>query len=198
MIFFADVGHRMLSFISENYRPGKRRPMPFLKVSIAILLLVLMPVKANARDGDAIWDSRCEECHGENIDFARKYLWNIEGQLQGQHHVDNLKLFMRHHYIPEHEIEPINEMLLAKANSPLRFKDECGDCHGEVATFVEKSIWVRGNEVTGMESGKDIREFLPTHQKLQPDDISFYLKLFARVAGKPFYEEEPLPAAITR
>jgi hypothetical protein len=172
--------------------------MPAPKLSITILFLLLMPLKAEARDAVAIWDSRCEECHGDNKRFARKYLWVIDGELQGQHHVDNLSLFMRQHYIPKHEIEVIRNMLLDEANSPLRFKDECGSCHGDVAEFVEKSIWVRGNEVTGLESGKDISEFLPDHRELPPEDVSFYLRLFARVAGKPFYDEEPLQQAITR
>ena len=172
--------------------------MPVLKLNVAILFLLLMPLKAETRDAVAIWDSRCEECHGDNTKFARKYLWNIDGELQGRHHVDNLSLFMRQHYIPKHEIEAIRDMLLNEANSQLRFIDECSSCHGEIAKFIEKSIWVRGNEITGLESGKDIREFLPGHRDLSPEDISFYLRLFARAAGKPFYDEEPLQQAITR
>lgn len=159
--------------------------MRTLKAGITILLLVLNPVKSSAREAKAIWDSRCEECHGDNVKFAGKYLWNIDGKLQGQHHIDNLSLFMRQHYIPDHEIETIRDMLLAKANSSVRFITECGECHGEVAEFVEKSIWVRGNDVTGMETGGDISQFLPTHQGLQADDVRFYRKLFARIVGKP-------------
>ena len=158
-----------------------------------------MPLRTEGRNAEAIWDSRCEECHGNNTKFARKYLWNIGGELQAQHHVDNLSLFMRQHYIPNHEIEKIRKMLLEQANSSLQFKDECGACHGGITKFVEKSIWVRGNEVTGRESGKDVREFLLGHQRLQLKDVSFFLRLFARVAGKPFDdEEEPLLQAITR
>ena len=159
--------------------------MPVFRLSIAVLLLVLIPIEVGSRDALAIWDSRCEECHGDPARFASKYLWNIDGQLQGQHHIDNLDLFMRNHYIPDHEIEAINDMLLARANSPLRFETECGGCHGDVKAFVEKSIWVRGNAITGMESGMDVSEFLPTHQELNPEDIAFYRKLFARVSGKP-------------
>ncbi|MGK0398225.1 MAG: hypothetical protein ACJA0I_000515 [Gammaproteobacteria bacterium] len=168
------------------------------KLSITILFLLLISLKTEGRNAEAIWDSRCEECHGDNTKFARRYLWNVGGELQAQHHVDNLSLFMRQHYIPNHEIETIRKMLLEQANSPLRFRDECSVCHGDVTEFVKKSIWVRGNEVTGRESGKDLREFLPGHQKLQPKEASFFLRLFARVAGKPFYVEEPLLQAITR
>ena len=159
--------------------------MPVSRASIAILLLVLIPIEAGARDALAIWDSRCEECHGDPVVFAGKYLWDINGQLQGQHHIDNLSLFMGNHYIPDHEIEPIGNLLLSLANSPVRFKNECSNCHGEVKDFIDNSLWVSRGGVTGMETGMDVSEFLPTHQDLQPEDVSFYRKLFARIAGKP-------------
>ncbi|MFZ9037048.1 MAG: hypothetical protein ACO3DT_03180 [Gammaproteobacteria bacterium] len=159
--------------------------MRIYRLSITVVLLALIPIESGSRDALAIWDSRCEECHGDPAEFAGKYLWDIGGQLQGQHHIDNLDLFMRNHYTPDHEIETINEMLLSRANSPVRFETECGNCHGDAREFVEKSIWVRGNGITGMKTGVDIDEFLPNHQDLQPEDIVFFRKLFARIAGKP-------------
>ena len=159
--------------------------MRIYRLSITVIFLALIPIESGARGALAIWDSRCEECHGDPAEFAGKYLWDIGGQLQGQHHIDNLDLFMRNHYTPDHEIETINEMLLSRANSPVRFETECGNCHGDAREFVEQSIWVRGNGITGMKTGVDIDEFLPNHQDLQPEDIVFYRKLFARIAGKP-------------
>jgi hypothetical protein len=163
--------------------------MSFPKILTTILLLVLIPVKTIARDGLTIWDSRCEECHSNPVDFAGKFLWNIDGELQGQHHIDDLALFMANHYIPDHEIKTIREMLLSYANSPRRFKTECGECHGDAVAFVEKSIWVRGNEITGMGTGKSAKEFLPGHKGVKIEDVLFYRKLFARIAGKPLREE---------
>ena len=159
--------------------------MPVCRVSIALVLLSLTTIEAGARDAFAIWDSRCEECHGDPRLFAGKYLWDIDGQLQGQHHIDNLRLFMGNHYIPDHEIEAIGDMLLSQANSPLRFKNECSSCHGDVKDFIENSLWVSRGGITGMDTGMDLSDFLPTHQELQPEDVSFYQKLFARIAGKP-------------
>ena len=156
--------------------------MSKIQVSLVVLMLTLIQIRSEARDAFAIWDSRCEECHGDPEPFARKYLWNIEGQLQGQHHINNLDLFMRNHYTPEHELETLHTMLLAGANSPLRFDAECGECHGAARDFVEKSLWVRGSEITGLESGLDVKEFLPGHQGLQAEDIVFYTKLFVRIA----------------
>jgi hypothetical protein len=148
-------------------------------------MLTLIPIEAGSRDGLAIWDSRCEECHGDPAVFSSKYLWDIGGQLQGRHHIDNLSLFMGNHYIPDHEIEAIRIMLLSQANSSARFKTECSSCHGDVKEFIEKSLWVRRGGITAMESGIDLIDFLPTHQDLQPEDVTFYRKLFARIAGKP-------------
>ena len=159
--------------------------MRLFQACISILLLVLIPIQSGARDASEIWDDRCEECHGDSVKFASKYLWNVDGQLQGQHHIDNLDLFLGNHYIPDHAIEVIRKMLLTQANSPLRYVTECSGCHGSAAEFVAKSIWVRGSEVRAMEAGMDVGEFLPTHLELPPEDIAFYRKLFARIAGKP-------------
>lgn len=151
-------------------------------LGIGALLLALLPAETVAVDARAIWDSRCEHCHGDSAEFSGKYLWNVGGRLQGQHHIEDLHRFMRNHYLPDHMIEPINDMLLVDANSPARFDAECGECHGSAAAFVEKSLWIRGSGITGMETGRELDEFLPTHRGLQPDDVEFYLKLLVRVA----------------
>ncbi len=155
--------------------------MRILNLSLALLLLTLQS-EAMARKPEASWKNRCEQCHGEADEFARKYLWNVAGQLQGHHHIDDLHLFMKHHYIPAHEVEAVNNMLLSYANSPERFVSECGECHGQIETFVEESIWVRGESMTAMKTGMEVGEFLPTHQDLSEDDVAFYLKLFTRAA----------------
>lgn len=150
-------------------------------LSIGILLLLHCSA-ATARSPEAEWDNRCEECHGDYAEFSRKYLWVVDGQLQGRHHIEDLDVFLRRHYLPAHQVEPINNMLAAEANSPARFKSECGSCHGELPAFLQESIWVRGDEITAMGAGVDAGEFLQTHQNLQAEDVRFYLKLFARVA----------------
>ncbi len=170
----------------------------FRCVILFVSLYLLELGEVVAVDGRAIWDNKCEECHGDPTRFAKKYLWNIGGLLQGQHHVEDLELYLRQHYVPDYALQSIQNLLLNAANSPLQFNSECSHCHGEISGFVEESIWVRGNRITGLESGKDLREFLPGHETLQSGDVNFYLKLFARTAGKPFYIEEPLPEAITR
>lgn len=148
-------------------------------------MLVLTPTAVYSQSAEYLWDNRCEECHGDSSIFAGKYLWDIDGQLQGRHHINNLALFMSNHYIPDHASEIIRNMLLSKANSPIKFKNECRNCHGEAKEFVEKSLWVRGSEITGMATGMALIDFLPTHQNIPQTDITFFRELFARIAGKP-------------
>ena len=159
--------------------------MSALPLSVLLLTLSLAAFPAAARDGAAIWDSRCEECHGGSAGFAAKYLWNMDGQLQGQHHSATMGMFMQNHYIPDHEIGAIYTLLLAQANSPARFGAECSECHGAIEAFVQQSLWVGKNNISGTATGKDLGEFLPNHRQLSQDDADYFQKLFYRVAGKP-------------
>ena len=170
--------------------PGKnngigKQFMRTLGLSYILLLLLIQP-EAGARDTHALWDDRCEECHGHAGEFARKFLWVFDDQLQGQHHVKDLRLFMRNHYIPQHEIEAVYNMLLAQANTPARFKSECKSCHDSASAFIRKSIFAKAGELTGAKSGIPVREFLATHRELTQDDVEFFTKLLTRVAAEVY------------
>ena len=149
---------------------------------LAMLLISSFPGYADVNDGYATWDDRCEECHGDADEFARKYMWLIDGQLQGRHHIDDLHLFLAKHYIPAYRIDAVSEMLQANANTLVRFGDECGSCHGSPQEFVHKSIASRISGLAGVESGLPVEEFLPTHQGMSEADAEFYTRLIIRVS----------------
>jgi hypothetical protein len=153
-------------------------------LSLVLALLVSASSVASARDAYASWDNRCEECHGDADSFARKYLWVVEGQLQGRHHVDDFHLFMRKHYTPAHEVDKMTAMLKAQANNMARFVTECGSCHGSAPDFVRASISTWGDGLTGVETGIPIAEFLPTHQALDEDSAAFFDRLLERVISQ--------------
>jgi hypothetical protein len=160
---------------------NKMRPTALI---VGILLTLFAPFGADARDAYASWDNRCEECHGDADEFARKYLWVVGDQLQGRHHVDDLRLFMRNHYIPAHEIDKMHAMLRKQANDLGRFAVECGGCHNGAEDFVRASISSWGGELTGVESGAPVTEFLQSHQGLASDDAEFFTRLLARVQSQ--------------
>jgi hypothetical protein len=150
-----------------------------------ILLVTLMLVSTfgiAGTDLHRLWDSRCAECHGHSAEFSRQFLQIKEGQLQGQHHIQNLMLFMRNHYAPADEVDAIYDMLLAQARSAPRFRDECGACHGNAADFVRTRITPQNGELFIRGSGLSVLEFMQTHRGLQQDDIDFFVNLLNRLA----------------
>ena len=150
-------------------------------LTLITLLISALAGAAAARDIRASWDNRCEECHGDVDTFAGKYLWAVDGQLQGRHHVDNIRLFLGRHYTPKHELGATYDLLLSQANDPIRFSNECGECHGDAEQFVRQSIIGKDDDMKGVASGEIVRKFLESHQALQPGDVDFYIRLFLRV-----------------
>ena len=154
------------------------------------LCLGALATPAGAADAAAAWDSRCEQCHGAADEFAGKYLWTIGGQLQGRHHVTDLRRFIGNHYTPDHLVDTIQALLARHANTAARFAPECGGCHGSVESFARESIEFRWRKVRGVKSGMALDEYLPTHQDLQTGDAEFFARLLARFVD-PIEPEEP-------
>ncbi|MGD8347722.1 MAG: hypothetical protein PVI79_00730 [Gammaproteobacteria bacterium] len=152
-------------------------------IIIAVLLLVCGPSGAAPVDARTAWGSRCEECHGDPDEFAAKYLWIIDGKLQGRHHVDDLRLFLGHHYLPDHLIDPLRKMLSEHASTLDRFDEECSECHGTPENFVRKSIVTQGRDLIGVMSSTEVDKYLETHRELSEEDAEFFTRLLRRVAN---------------
>lgn len=150
-------------------------------LSFALTTLLGLPSGTLARDAYASWDNRCEECHSEARDFAAKYLWVVDDELQGRHHIEDMNLFMRNHYTPKHEIEKMTVMLKKHANQMVRFEQECSECHNSAEDFVRASISTWGDGPTGVETGIPISEYLVTHRDLGEEDAAFFTRLITRV-----------------
>ena len=133
-----------------------------------------------------LWDNQCAECHGHSGEFARKFLDIKNGELQGRHHRQGLRGFMRNHYATGIEIDAIYEMLLAQALTEPRFKQECRHCHGSAASFVRHSVVLQDEALLGKKSGRPVRQFLQQHQQLASDDVEFYTHLLNRIAREVY------------
>lgn len=155
-----------------------------LKPALLLLASMLLTSVASASGVDlhALWDDRCISCHGHAGEFSRKFLSVSNGELQGKHHVDDLRLFLTSHYLSGHSVEPIYNMLLAQTSSEPRFKEECSKCHQTAAEFVRESIILRDGELYGRASDMPIRDFLYRHRKLQPGDVDFFSQQLMRVS----------------
>lgn len=159
-----------------------------LKLSIVLVATVLAIQAAGATGIDLhwLWDDRCADCHGHSGDFARRFLSVTGGELQGRHHVHDLRQFMHNHYLAGNEVDAVLNMLLAQANNPARFKDECAACHDTAAVFVRNSLELCDGVLYSRDSGRPARDFLVHHRQLNSDDVSFFMNLLTRVAREVY------------
>jgi hypothetical protein len=158
-----------------------------LKVAVLVgVLLLAVKDEASGIDLHWMWDNRCAECHGHSAEFARKFLRVKNGQLQGRHHVENFRLFLRNHYVSTSEADAIYEMLLAQVRTEPRFMRECGNCHGQASTFVRRTMLLQNGVLISRESKQPISRFMDDHRGLQADDIEFFVNLLTRVAGEVY------------
>ncbi|MEA2079274.1 MAG: hypothetical protein U9P00_05340 [Pseudomonadota bacterium] len=159
-----------------------------LRISIVFVTAVLATPAAGASGMDLhwLWDDRCEPCHGHAGDFARKFLSVSGGELQGQHHANDLRRFLHNHYLAGREVDAVYNMLLAQANSQARFKDECASCHDTAAKYVRNSLELRDGVLYSRNSGHPVRRFLDHHRELNPDDVEFFINLLTRVAHEVY------------
>ncbi len=159
---------------------------PKASIVLVTALLLTPTVEAAGIDLHRLWDDRCAECHGHAGDFARRSLTASGGELQGRHHVHDLRRFMRNHYLTDSEVDAVYNMLLAQASNQARFKNECSSCHESAAEFVRNSLELRDGVLHGRESGRPVRHFLYRHRELDPGDIEFFEKLLTRVANEVY------------
>jgi len=164
-------------------------PLRFLAIIGAVLVsLLLFPGKGGASGIDLhwLWDNQCAECHGHSGEFAHKFLKVTNGQLQGSHHVQGLRLFMRHHYAQNTEADAVYEMLLAQVRIKPRFKQECSHCHGSAAAFVRQLVVLQDEVLLSRKSGQPIQKFLQQHRQLDTDDVVFFTSLLNRIAREVY------------
>ena len=144
---------------------------------------ILSPASADSGiDLHWLWDDRCTSCHGHSSDFAHKFLTASGNRLQGKHHVDDLPVFLRNHYLTDQLADEVYAMLLAQLIYPPRFKNECSSCHGSAAGFVREKLLLQNEELTIRNTATNVNEFLKKHRRLNDKDVGFYLMLLTRVA----------------
>ena len=170
-----------------------------LHVGLIIITILLFSTISYAADRDLhkVWDNRCYDCHGHAGEFARQFLKADNGELQGRHHVHDLRRFMDNHYLPSQEVDAVYAMLLAQTQTQARFKNECSRCHQSAANLVRQSLQISNGRLVSRHPGRDVRSFLATHQGMQAGDVDFYMQVLTRVA-KEVYNTSQAPTALQK
>jgi hypothetical protein len=152
-------------------------------VFIAATMLAFMAgANASGLDLHWLWHNHCADCHGHAGEFSRKFLKVSDGELQGVHHVHDLRQFLSNHYLAGNEVDAVYNMLLAQTNTQARFKDECGSCHDSAAEFIRAELVLRDGVLVSRISGRPVGTFLTGHQGLESDDADYFLSVLNRVA----------------
>jgi hypothetical protein len=162
------------------------RVNPETSIVLVAAVLAMSAVRASGIDLHWLWDDRCAACHGHAGDFSRKFLSVSSGELQGPHHVHDLRRFLHNHYLAGNEVDAVYNMLLAQANNQARFKNECASCHDTAAMFVRHSLELRDGVLYSRNSGRPVIRFLNHHMELNPDDVEFFINLLTRVAHEVY------------
>ncbi len=161
-----------------------------LRLSIQAIVvtaaMVMADVEASGLDLHWLWEDTCADCHGHAGDFSRKFLKVSKGELQGPHHVHDLRRFLSNHYLAGAEVDAVYDMLLAQANSQTRFKDECSSCHETAAIFVRNKLVLRDGALFSRASDRLVRDFLVNHRNLEPEDIAYFMDVLNRVANEVY------------
>lgn len=159
----------------------------FITGVIFIAAVLTMPsVNASGLDLHWLWHDRCAACHGHSGDFARRVLNITGGELQGRHHLYDLRKFLHNHYLSGQEVDAIYNMLLSQVKTQARFQNECSSCHGSAATFVRKSLILRNGVLYCRKRDVPVHDFLDDHRDLNPGDIEFYTDVLTRIAHEVY------------
>lgn len=153
---------------------------------ILLMMIALPGSAATSVDLHRLWDSRCAECHGHSAEFARSFLRVTDGELQGRHHVADLRRFLGYHYTPAYRLEALYQMLAAQAVTPPRYAGQCARCHASAAIFVRKSLQLRDEVLVSRKTGIPVSEFMQNHRSLDAEAIEFFVQLLERV-GREVY-----------
>ena len=151
---------------------------------LLVLLAVLgphPPAVGAGLDLHWLWDDRCANCHGHSADLARR-LAVVDGELGSHHRGADLRRFLRNHYAPDSEADALYAMLLAQAQTPPRFRNECRRCHGRAVDLVRSSIRLDGGQAFSVRDGRPIGAFLGGHMQLDAAGVEFYERLLTRIA----------------
>lgn len=102
-------------------------------------------------------------------------------KLRGQHHVDNLDVFLGNHYLARDLIGPVTAMLAAQVMTDPRFRNECGRCHASAAALARESLSLRDGVLVSRVSGLPTAEFLSGHARIKPADVPVFVDVLTRV-----------------
>lgn len=153
-------------------------------MAAAIVAVGLTGLPAGAADLHRLWDTECASCHDHAGAFARQQLSLKDGILTGSRPGRDLETFLaRHTRLRPDEIAAVLAMLKTQAAQPDLFRQQCSICHRSAAELA-RGLTLRDDRLYGRYSNRPIDQFLISHGRLTPEEITQFLAILRRVEGE--------------
>jgi hypothetical protein len=157
------------------------------KLSVLCFLIILADqlTGAFAQTSDPHWlyEQHCSGCHTPHAgDFVRENLVLSDDKLVGRKSGRELRTVLEsgHGKLKPDEIETIVTLMTNIQQSGRLFQEKCMICHDRAVTLARSELILKDGELIGRYSKRDIEQFLSTHGRLSPDEVTKMVNVLKR------------------
>lgn len=125
----------------------------------------------------------CARCHQDARSLAQERLDIVDDAVRGRKSGRDIRTFLDGHHPPPRpgQIEAMFRLLRRHAEAGGRFQRQCAICHGHARELARLELTIADGRLRGLYSGRDIREFLDGHARLDADGAAFFADLLFRM-----------------
>jgi len=158
-----------------------------LRWSIPCIVVILAGGLAGAFaqtiDPHPLYEDRCGGCHVPHAgDFVRDNIVLSDGKLIGRKSGREPRAFLEagHGKLTPDEIESIVILMTNIQQSGGLFQEKCIICHDRAMSLARSELIMKNGKLIGRYSKRDIEQFLSSHGRLRPDEVSKMVDVLKR------------------
>lgn len=150
---------------------------------LAFLTGGLASAFAQTVDPHQLYEQRCSGCHAPHAgDFVRDNLVLSGDRLVGRKSSRELQTVLEsgHGKLTPDEIESLATLMMNIQQSGRLFQKKCMICHDRAVNLARSELILKDGKLIGRYSNRDITEFLYTHGRLSPDEVTKMVDVLRR------------------
>jgi hypothetical protein len=150
---------------------------------LAVLTGGLASAFAQTVDSHRLYEQRCAGCHAPHAgDFVRDNLVLSDDMLVGRKSGRDLQVVLEsgHGKLTPNEIESIVTLMTNIQQSGRLFQEKCTICHDRAVNLARSELILKDGKLIGRYSKRDIEQFLYTHGRLSPDEVTKMVDVLKR------------------
>ena len=156
-----------------------------IQVLAAILVLAsaLVPARVHGADPHEVYERQCARCHEAHAgDFVAKNLVRRDGVVVGRAGGKEIGAFLAggHGRLAASDVPVMVAQLTAISQSGGLYRERCRMCYDPATVFARLELVYRDGRVIGRYSGRDTREFLDGHGRIDGPEIDIIMRMLER------------------